>query len=63
MQLQNCVHYNCTTLLEILYCVGKPVAIVTNGEVDIYENHAKGMKCYRISVAKTLVLCAHLGVG
>ena len=41
------------------------MAIVTNGEVDIYleENHAKGMKCYRISVAKTLVSCAHLGVG
>ena len=29
----------------------KPVAIVINGEVE----HAKGMKCYRISVAKPLV--------
>ena len=34
--------------------VGKAVAIVINGEVE----HAKGMKCYRISVAKPLVSCA-----
>ena len=31
----------------------KPVAIVTNGEVEIYENGSKGIKSYRIPVAKT----------
>ena len=36
------------------YMWEKAVAIVINGEVEL----AKGMKCYRISVAKPLVSCA-----